>query len=114
MRYGPVAAAAAAVLLISAGTRPGPARAQGAQPPLRCAVDGTFAPHAFPRLEGGVQGFQVDLFQEVAKRMGRTITIDSASFSGLIPALNAGRYDFLCAPTTVTPERAANLLFTEG
>ena len=84
------------------------------QPPLRCAVDGTFAPHAFPKLEGGVQGFQIDLFQEVAKRMGRSITIDSASFSGLIPALNAGRYDFLCAPTTVTPERAANLLFTEG
>ena len=84
------------------------------QPPLRCAVDGTFAPHAFPNLSGGVQGFQIDLFREVARRMGREIVIDSAAFSGLIPALNAGRYDFLCAPTTVTPERAASLLFTEG
>ena len=91
-----------------------PTAGGASQAPLRCAVDGTFAPHAFPKLEGGVQGFQVDLFQEVAKRMGRSITIDSASFSGLVPALNAGRYDFLCAPTTVTPERAANLLFTEG
>jgi len=27
-----------------------PAAAQTAQPPLRCAVDGTFAPHAFPNL----------------------------------------------------------------
>ena len=103
--HGPVAPAARAQA---------PGGAGGQAPPLRCAVDGTFAPHAFPRLEGGVQGFQIDLFQEVAKRMGRAITIDSASFSGLIPALNAGRYDFLCAPTTVTPERAANLLFTEG
>ncbi len=91
----------------------GQALAQG-QPPLRCAVDGTFAPHAFPNMSGGVQGFQVDLFREVARRMGREIVIDSASFSGLIPAMNAGRYDFLCAPTTVTPERAASLLFTEG
>jgi polar amino acid transport system substrate-binding protein len=90
-----------------------PALAQ-TQPPLRCAVDGTFAPHAFPSLQGGVQGFQIDLFREVARRMGREIVIDSASFSGLIPAMNAGRYDFLCAPTTVTPERAASLLFTEG
>lgn len=90
-----------------------PAMAQ-TQPPLRCAVDGTFAPHAFPSLQGGVQGFQVDLFREVARRMGRELVIDSASFSGLIPALNAGRYDFLCAPTTVTQERAASLLFTEG
>jgi len=91
----------------------GPALAQG-QPPLRCAVDGTFAPHAFPTLQGGVQGFNVDLFREAARRMGRELTVDSASFSGLIPAMNAGRYDFLCAPTTATAERAANMLFTEG
>jgi len=91
-----------------------PAAAQTPQPPLRCAVDGTFAPHAFPNLQGGVQGFQIDLFREVARRMGREIVIDSAAFSGLIPALNAGRYDFLCAPTTVTRERAEALLFTEG
>ena len=84
------------------------------QPPLRCGLDGTFAPHSFPSLQGGVQGFQVDLFAAVAKKLNRQLVIDSASFSGLIPAMNAGRYDFLCAPTTVTPERAANLLFTEG
>lgn len=101
-----------AAALLSAAVS-APAFAQG-QPPLRCAVDGTFAPHAFPNLQGGVQGFQIDLFREVAKRMGREIVIDSAAFSGLIPALNAGRYDFLCAPTTVTPERAQALLFTEG
>ncbi|MBL6453708.1 transporter substrate-binding domain-containing protein [Belnapia sp. T6] len=86
----------------------------GNQPPLRCAVDGTYAPHAFPSLQGGVQGFQIDLFDAIAKRLGRQLVIDSASFSGLIPAMNAGRYDFLCAPVTVTPERAASLLFTEG
>lgn len=90
------------------------ARAQSGPAPLRSAVDGTFAPHAFPKLDGGVQGFNVDLFTEVAKRLGRPITIDSASFSGLVPALNAGRYDFLAAPVTVTKERAENLLFTEG
>ena len=77
-----------AAALISAAVA-GPALAQG-QPPLRCAVDGTFAPHAFPSLQGGVQGFQIDLFREVARRMGREIVIDSAAFSGLIPALNAG------------------------
>lgn len=99
---------------IFAATLSATAMAQQAQPPLRCGVDGTFAPHAFPSLQGGVQGFQIDLFREVARRMGREIVIESASFGGLIPALNAGRYDFLCAPTTVTRERAENLLFTEG
>ncbi len=100
------------LLLVAILLGPIPALADG--PPLRTAVDGTFAPHAFPKLDGGVQGFNVDLFTEVAHRMGRPITIDSASFSGLVPAMNAGRYDFLAAPTTVTPERAQNMLFTQG
>ena len=83
-------------------------------PPLRTGVDGTFAPHAMPKLGGGVEGFQIDLFTEVAKRMKREITFDSTSFSGLIPGLQAGRYDFIAAPTTVTKERAENMLFTAG
>jgi polar amino acid transport system substrate-binding protein len=90
------------------------AAAMAQQPPLRTAVDATYAPHAFQKLGGGLQGFQIDLFEEVARRMHRQITIDGASFSGLIPALQAGRYDFLAAPVTVTPERAQALLFTQG
>lgn len=89
-------------------------RAGAEEPPLRTAVDGTFAPHAMPKLGGGLEGFQIDLFTEVARRMHRDIHFDAASFSGLIPALQAGRYDFLAAPTTVTPERAEALLFTQG
>src|SRR5262245_19757581 len=101
--------AAGAALLLAASSL----AAQEA-PPLRTAVDGTFAPHAFPNLSGGYQGFNIDLANEIGKRVKRTVIIDAAQFSGLIPALQAGTYDFLSAPTTVTPERAENLLFTEG
>jgi polar amino acid transport system substrate-binding protein len=83
-------------------------------PPLRTAVDGTFAPHAFPSLSGGYEGFNIDLANDIARRLKRKIVIDAAQFSGLIPALQAGTYDFLSAPTTVTKERAENMLFTEG
>ncbi|MGP0094187.1 MAG: transporter substrate-binding domain-containing protein [Xanthobacteraceae bacterium] len=83
-------------------------------PPLRTAVDGTFAPHASPSLSGGYEGFNIDLANEIAKRLKRKIVIDAAQYSGLIPALQAGTYDFLAAPTTVTKERAENMLFTEG
>jgi polar amino acid transport system substrate-binding protein len=107
-------AALAAAALLSAG--PGLSQTSWAQsqPPLRTGVDGTFAPHAMPKLGGGVEGFQIDLFTEVARRMKREITIDSTSFSGLIPGMQAGRYDFIAAPTTVTKERAENMLFTAG
>jgi polar amino acid transport system substrate-binding protein len=67
-----------------------------------------------PKLGGGIEGFQIDLFTEVAKRMKREITIDSVSFSTLIPGLQSGRYDFIAAPTTVTKERAESMIFTAG
>jgi polar amino acid transport system substrate-binding protein len=84
------------------------------QGPIRTGIDATFAPHAMPKLGGGLEGFNIDLGNEIARRAGRQIQIDGTEFSALIPALNAGKYDFLIAPTTVTPERAKNLLFTEG
>jgi polar amino acid transport system substrate-binding protein len=88
--------------------------AQAQQAPLRTAVDGTFAPHAFPNLQGGVQGFNVDLAEAIGKQLKRELKLDSAQFSGLLPALQAGTYDFIIAPVTVTKERAENLLFPEG
>jgi polar amino acid transport system substrate-binding protein len=84
------------------------------EPALKTGVDGTFAPHAMPNLSGGIQGFNVDLANEIAKRLGRKITIDATQFSGLLPGLQAGSYDFIAAPVTVNKERAENLLFTEG
>ena len=105
-RYVPSTAAAVLLLATSAYAQE--------PPPLRAAVDGTFAPHAFPNLSGGYQGFNVDLANEIAKRLKRKVVIDAAQFSGLVPALQAGTYDFLAAPTTVTKERAESMLFTEG
>jgi hypothetical protein len=61
-----------------------------------------------------LQGFNIDLGEELAKRLGRKIEIEGTEFSGLVPGLNAKKYDFLLAPVTVTPERAKSLLFTEG
>ena len=82
--------------------------------PLVIGVDGTFAPHAMPKIGGGVEGFNVDLALEIGRRMGRKVEIVSQQFSGLIPGLNAGKFDFLAAPTTVLKPRDKNLLFTEG
>ena len=97
-----------AVLALLAGTT------MAQQKPLVVGVDGTFAPHAMPKLGGGVEGFNIDMINEAGRRMGRKVEIFAAEFSGLIPAMQSGKLDFVGAPTTVTPERAKQLLFTEG
>ena len=40
-----------------------------AQDTLKTVVDGTFAPHAMPKLGGGYEGFNIDLADEIAKRL---------------------------------------------
>jgi ABC-type amino acid transport substrate-binding protein len=98
---------AAALLLLGA-------TAASAVEPLRTGVDATFAPHAMPTLGGGLEGFNIDLGQAIAKKLGTTITIEGTEYSALIPGLNAKKYDFILAPTTATPERAKVMLLSEG
>lgn len=85
-----------------------------AQDTYNVALDGTFAPHAMPKLDGGVEGFNVDLAAALGKQMGATLEVTAAQWSGLLPGMQAGTYDFLVAPTTVTDERAESMLFSEG
>ena len=80
----------------------------------KVAVDGTFAPHAMPKLSGGVEGFNIDFANELGKRLGAEMDITAAQWSGLLPGMQAGTYDFLVAPTTLTEERTKSMLFSEG
>ncbi len=109
--------AALGLLAGLAGGLPGaevrPAAAQDTRP-LRAAIDATFAPHAMPRVQGGLEGFNIDVAQEMSRCIGRPIEVTGAGFAGLIPAMQAGTYDFLVAVVTVTPERAEQMLFLEG
>ena len=80
----------------------------------KVALDGTFAPHAMPKMAGGVEGFNVDLANEIGRRLGVKMDITAAQWSGLLPGMQAGTYDFLVAPTTLTESRSKSMLFTEG
>jgi polar amino acid transport system substrate-binding protein len=84
------------------------------QTSLRTGIDGTFAPHAMPNAKGGVEGFNVDLVEALGKELGVNIQVDNVQFSGLVPGLQSGVYDFIAAPVTVSKERAESLLFSEG
>ncbi len=103
-----------ALALMSGGAAMLPVHPAVAQEKLVVGVDGTFAPHAMPKLGGGIEGFNVDMIEAIGRKLGRPVEIFAGEFSGLIPAMNAGKLSFVGAPTTVTPERAKNLLFTEG
>lgn len=82
--------------------------------PLKAAADVGFVPHISAKATGGYEGYNVDLFTEVAKRMGRELEIVDQEWSGIFAGLNAKKYDVIIAPTTITDERAKSMLFMEG
>jgi len=85
-----------------------------ADQPLRAAVDMGFVPFAFVNENGEEVGYAVDLAKALAERMGRpSAEIVSVAWSGIFAALDAGRVDFIVAPTNIRPSRAENMAFTE-
>jgi polar amino acid transport system substrate-binding protein len=67
------------------------------------------------RPDGSAEGFNVDLAAEIARRLGRPgYQIVDQEFSGVFAGLNAGRFEFIIAPTTMTLERSREVLFVEG
>ena len=98
-------AAAALVLAASLAAAPG-SLAQSGLPPLRTGVDGTFAPHAMAKLGGGIEGFQIDLFTEAARRMKREITIEDA-LNARIPMGRMGEGEDIGAAVAYLASREA-------
>jgi polar amino acid transport system substrate-binding protein len=55
---------------------------------------------------GDFRGYEVDLLEALAHRLGRTLRYRRAYWSALVGDLAAGRLDAVCSAATVTPERA--------
>jgi len=69
------------------------------------AADFAAAPNQFIRTDGQMDGLNVDMCGEVAKRMGVEIEWTNLAFPGLVPGLQAKRFDALCTAIFVNPER---------
>src|ERR1700734_2486345 len=64
----------------------------------------------FELIEGGrPAGFDIELTQLIAARLGRTwrlVRYDGADFNGIFAGLKSGAYDCIASGTTITPGRA--------
>lgn len=60
-----------------------------------------------------IVGFDIDIMQEVAKRMGKTIEWRDMPFDALIPEIQLGTIHMIASGMTPTPERAQRILFTK-
>ncbi|MDX3904843.1 MAG: ABC transporter substrate-binding protein [Pigmentiphaga sp.] len=75
------------------------------------ANGGAYPPFGFVE-NGKMVGFDIDLGNEVAKRLGVQAKWEKIDFSGLLPALSSKRVDMLITAMTWTPERAQRITFS--
>jgi His/Glu/Gln/Arg/opine family amino acid ABC transporter permease subunit len=79
---------------------------------LRIGIDATYPP--FGIAEGGeFSGFDVDLARAISRELGVQPELINASFDGIFPALQNGRFDVVISAVTITPERMQTLLFSD-
>jgi polar amino acid transport system substrate-binding protein len=75
------------------------------------ANGGAFPPFGYVE-NGKMVGFDIDLGNEIARRLGVKAQWEKIDFSGLLPALISKRVDMLLTAMTWTPERAQRITFT--
>src|SRR5690625_4148278 len=72
---------------------------------LRVGFEGTYRPFNFLDDDDEYTGFDVDISNELAKRMGVETEFIATSWDSLIGGLQANKFDVIIAQMTVTEER---------
>lgn len=70
-------------------------------------------PWEFQDETGAIVGFEVDLVNEVASRLGHDVEIVNIPFNGLFSAVQSGRIDIAISSITITEERLKSVSFAQ-
>ncbi|BDG36703.1 transporter substrate-binding domain-containing protein [Saccharococcus caldoxylosilyticus] len=82
---------------------------------LKMGTSADYAPFEYIDTAKGndIIGFDVDLAKMIAKELGYEIQIVDMDFTGLIPALQSGKVDFVLAGMTPTEKRKKSVDFSD-
>jgi polar amino acid transport system substrate-binding protein len=84
-----------------------------AQPALRWAADpNSNAPYTFFPPDKSLTGFEYEIINAVARRLGRRAEFVQNNWNGLIPGLHRGLYDCVICGIEITPEKADEVSFS--
>ncbi|MBP1848938.1 transporter substrate-binding domain-containing protein [Rhizobium halophytocola] len=78
------------------------------------ATEGAFPPYNFTRPDGSLDGYDVELGNELCKRMEVKCTFVAQAWDGIIPALLAGKFDAIMAGMSATEKRKEVIAFSES
>ena len=95
------------------GVFAGMAQAQTRPTAITIATEGAYEPWNFKGPGGKLEGFEIDLANDLCGRMKVTCTMVAQDWDGLIPALNVKKFDAIMASMIVTDKRLAVMAFSQ-
>lgn len=101
-------AAALAVVLLA-----GLANAAAAQDKLRLATEGTYPPWNYKDPSGKLVGWDIDIGNALCERMKAQCEFIAQEWDGIIPGLNAKKYDLIVASMGITAKRKEQVAFSK-
>ena len=78
---------------------------------LRVGMTGSQPPYAMESVEGDLIGYEVDLANKIAKKIGVELKIIQMPFNELLPSLEARKVDVIMSGMTMTTERNTRVIF---
>jgi polar amino acid transport system substrate-binding protein len=80
---------------------------------VRIGMDATYPPFESVNPKGEIVGWEVDYARELCKRMNVTCTFQNQDWDGIIPSLQAGKFDVIMSSMNITPPRQKLIAFSD-
>lgn len=79
---------------------------------LKIGTEGTYAPFTYHNAQDQMTGFDVELAQQVAKRIGVKADFVETPWDGMFAGLNDKRFDMIANEVGITPKREKSYAFS--
>jgi lysine-arginine-ornithine-binding protein len=79
---------------------------------IRFGTDASYAPFESKAADGKLVGFDIDLGNEICRRLNAKCVWVEQDFDGMIPGLKSRKFDGALSALTMTPQREAQIAFS--
>ena len=85
----------------------------GKQSTIKIATESSYKPFSYTDADGKLIGYEIELIEAMCAQMKADCDIISQDWDGLIPGLNAQKFDAIMAGISITPERQEVIEFSD-